>query len=267
MDLFDLRKEPHLSASQIDTYSQCGLLFKFAYIDRLQPEFRSDNLELGTCIHLALADFHKQKITGRIMSAKELQETFKKYWKAAAEGYEGIQYSEGKDYETLLMEGQEMLTAYYHKVPHDQFKVVAIEQPFRFLIDGCPPVIGAFDLIEEDEAGTIIIVDWKTSARGYGVREIDKNLQLSIYQLALLEDGCADHEILLRLDVLVKTKQKKLEQYYSSRSKTDLKRTKKIILETWKGITSNVFIPYDSPSNFRCPNCSYKKSCDEWFAR
>jgi len=64
------------------------------------------------------------------------------------------------------MEGKELLTTYYHKCPHDQFKVIAIEEPFSFVLDGCPvKIIGAFDLVEMDESGTIVIVDWKTSGR------------------------------------------------------------------------------------------------------
>jgi len=117
MDLNDLRKEPHLSASAIGDYIDCGLLYKLGRIDRLPPEFRADALEFGSCIHLALADFHKQKMDGKTMTAKELHEQFERYWKAAAEGYENIQYAEGKSFETLLMEGKELLTTYYHKCP------------------------------------------------------------------------------------------------------------------------------------------------------
>ena len=110
MELNDLRKEPHLSASSIGDYIDCGLLYKLGRIDKLLPEFRADALEFGSCIHLALSDFHQAKKDGKTMTAKELHEQFERYWKAAAEGQENIQYAEGKDFKTLL--GQKVKQKY-----------------------------------------------------------------------------------------------------------------------------------------------------------
>jgi len=146
MELNDLRKEPHLSASSIGDYIDCGLLYKLGRIDRLPPEFRADALEFGSCVHLALSDFHQAKKDGKTMTAKELHENFERYWRAAAEGYENIQYAEGKSFETLLLEGRELLTTYYHKCPQEQFRVISIEEPFSFMLENCPvKIIGAFD--------------------------------------------------------------------------------------------------------------------------
>jgi len=268
MELNDLRKEPHLSASSIGDYIDCGLLYKLGRIDRQPPEFRADALEFGSCVHLALADFHKPKKDGKTMTAKELHERFEKYWRAAAEGYEDIQYAEGKNFNTLLMEGKELLTTYYHKCPHEQFKVLAIEEPFSFTLEGCPiKIIGAFDLVEEDESGTIVIVDWKTSGRAYSADEVDRNFQLTLYQMAAKANGHADREILLRFDCLIKTKTPKFEQYYTSRTENDFRRAEKKINEVWRGISNGVFIPNDGSQNWRCRNCSHKTHCDEWFER
>ena len=38
MDLFELKKHPHLSASSVNDYIDCGLLYKFGRIDKLQRE-------------------------------------------------------------------------------------------------------------------------------------------------------------------------------------------------------------------------------------
>ena len=139
------------------------------------------------------------------MTAKDLHERFERYWKAAAEGQENIQYAEGKDFKTLLMEGKELLTTYYHKCPHDQFKVISIEEPFSFTLEGCPvKIIGAFDMVEEDVAETIIVVEGKTSGRAYSANEVDRNFQLTLYQMAAKANGHADREIMLRFDCLIK---------------------------------------------------------------
>ena len=268
MELYELKKHPHLSASSIGDYIDCGLLYRLSRIDKLQPEFKADALEFGSVIHLALAEFHKQKMVGNILSAKELQELFSKQWMETAQGRDDILYAEGKDYETLLLEGKELLAAYYHKCPHGEFTVLGVEETFSFSPECCPvPVIGAVDLIEEDESGAIIIVDWKTSGRAYSADEVDRNFQLTLYQMAARSNGFGDREILLRFDCLIKTKTPKFEQYYTTRTEADFKRARKKIHEVWRGISNGVFIPNDGSQNWRCKNCSYKKHCDEWFER
>ncbi len=266
MELKELRKHPHLSASSINDYLDCGLLFKFGRIDKIQSEFKSDALEYGSAIHGALADLHKEKLSGNWLTTKELHDSFEAHWKRIAEGRDDIQYAEGNDFNTILSQGKELLTAYYNKSSWKEFEVVAVEEAFSFMIDGCSlPIIGACDLIEKDSVGTIIITDFKTSARAYSIDEVDRNFQLTLYQMALKENGYHDLEILLRLDALIKTKQPKFEAYYTTRSDIDEIRARRKIIEVSKAITKGIFIPNDSAQNWKCKNCSFKKNCDAWF--
>ena len=55
MDIQELRNEPHLSASSVGDYIDCGLLYRFGRIDKIPPEFRADALEFGAVIHQVLA--------------------------------------------------------------------------------------------------------------------------------------------------------------------------------------------------------------------
>ena len=203
---------------------------------------------------------------GDEMSIKEVHESFEKHWRKIAEGNDMVQYAERKDFETLLLEGKELLTTFYHKLPDDQFKIIAIEEPFSFTLPGVSvPIIGAMDLVEEDDSGTIIVVDFKTSSRAYSNDEIDRNFQLTLYQIAAKMNGYRDREILLRFDCLIKTKKPKFEPYYTTRTETDERRAIRKIIEVWKGISMGIFIPNDSAFNWKCKNCSLKKYCDEWF--
>ncbi len=267
MDLSELRKKEHLSASAISDYIDCGLLFKFGRVDKIIPEFRPVSLEFGSAMHMALADFHMEKMREPYPSGKYLHDSFSSHWQNLAYGKdEDIRYPEGQNYETLLLQGMELLTAYYNKASWMDFECIAIEEPFSFTIPGCPyPIIGAIDLIEKDPSGTIIINDFKTSSRAYSNDEVDRNFQLTLYQMAARSNGYADSDILLRFDCLIKTKKPKFESYYTTRSKKDEIRAQKKILEVAKGISRGIFIPNDSPSNYKCKNCSYKKNCDAWF--
>lgn len=266
MALSDLRAMPHLSASSIGDYIDCGLLFRFGRIDKLKPEKRADTMEFGSSIHRALEDIYQNRMVGIDLSIKEIHASFEEHWTRLAYGQDDIQYSEGKSFETLLLEGKELLTCYYHKRPRDNFQILAIEESFSFTLVGCDiPIIGAFDLLEEDESGTLIITDFKTSARAYSRDEVDKNFQLTLYQIAAKALGYVNREILLRFDCLIKTKTPKVEQYYTTRTEIDEKRAMRKIIEVWKGISKGVFVPNDNPSNWKCKGCAFKKHCDDWF--
>ena len=162
MVLSELRKTPHLSASSVGEYVECGLLYKLGRIDRIPMEFKADALEFGTVIHLVLGEYYESKMIGDRMSLRDVHESFEEHWHRVAENRTDIKYAEGKDFETLLMEGKDLLTAWYMKLPDDNFKVIGIEGTFSFNLPELPiPIIGAMDLIEEDEAGTLIITDFK----------------------------------------------------------------------------------------------------------
>ena len=94
---------------------------------------------------------------------------------------------------------------------------------------------------------------------------MDRNFQLTLYQIATKTNGYSDREILLRFDCLIKTKTPKFEQYYTTRSDLDEQRAARKIAEVWNGIEKGVFIPNDGSSNWKCKGCAYKKACDDWF--
>jgi putative RecB family exonuclease len=265
MNLALLRDQPHLSVSSISDYLDCSLMFKFARVDKLVPEFKSDALVYGTAIHAALAEFYEELKTGQKMSVKQLQEIFETHWRRLAFEREDIQYKPDKDFETLLLEGKELLAVFHQKLPADEGEIIGIEEPFTFWLDDLPiPLIGVYDLVLEDSAGTITVVDHKPSSNAYANSEIDRNFQLTVYHLAARKNGFEDREILLRLDCLIKTKIPKFEQFYSTRTEIDEVKAVKKILAVWEGIQKGVFIPNDT--SWKCSGCAFKNACENWFA-
>ena len=266
MELSELRKTPHLSISSVNSWIECGLLYKFGKIDKIPMEFKADALEFGTVIHIVLGEYYEEKMIGRKMTLRDVHLSFQSHWHRVAEGRTDIKYAEDKDFNILLMNGIDLLTAWYNKLPSDNFKVIGIEEAFSFNLPDLPiPIIGAMDLIEEDEAGIVIITDFKTSGKAYSISEVDQNQQMTTYQLGAKANGYADREILLRLDCLIKTQRPKFEQYYTIRTEIDEIRLIRKIKKVWSGISKGVFVPNDT--SWRCKNCGYKPACDEWFAR
>lgn len=153
---------------------------------------------------------------------------------------------------------------YYEQRPSDDTKVIGTEIPFSFEIEGVEvPIIGAIDLIEEDEQGNLIIVDHKTAARAYSKQDIDRSLQMTLYAMAARDLGFQADQILLRFDCLIKTKKPKFEQYDAKRNQEDEARLKRKIRQVWQAIQKGVFIPQDG--SWKCDGCVYRKRCDQWF--
>jgi putative RecB family exonuclease len=262
MLLSELRQMPHLSASSIGDYVECGMLYKLGRVDRLPMDFKSDALEFGTVIHLVLGEYYEAKMSGDRMPLKDIHRSFEEHWHRVAEGRTDIKYAEGKNFKTYLMVGKDLLTAWYMKLPEDNFKVLGIEETFSFHIPDLPvPLIGAYDLLEEDEAGTLIITDFKTSGRSYSSSEIDQNQQMTTYQLAAKANGYADREILLRIDCLIKTVKPKFQQHYTIRTELDERRLIRKAIQVWDGISKGVFVVNDG--SWKCKNCAYKRACDK----
>jgi len=266
MDIFAMKKKPHLSASGINDYIDCGLLYRFSRIDNLKPEFSPDSLEFGSAIHETLAHYNEQRLVGSHMSVEEVQTFFEERWTSHARDNDEIVYHNGKDFESYLQDGKALLKAFRETANHDHFTVIAVEEPFHFQLEGVEiPIIGVIDLIEVDDSGTVIITDYKTAAKAYTVDQVNRNLQLTLYYLAMKANGYLTREVLLKVDGLIKTKTPKYEPYYSTRDDDIAQRTAKKIKAVWQGISGGVFIPNDA--SWKCPDCRFKSRCSEWFSR
>jgi putative RecB family exonuclease len=263
-ELRAFRALPHLSASSIGDYIDCSMLYKWGRVDKLPREYIPSTLTFGTVIHLVLESYYRGKIGGYKMPLKDLHESFKKHWHERAKDRTDIQYTDGQDFDTMLNQGIDLLSVWHENLADDNFKVLSVEEPFSIDIENLDvPIIGVTDLIEEDESGTIIITDFKTSAKAYSMDQVNNNQQLTFYQMAVKRNGFADREILLKFDCLIKTKLAKFQSYWTTRNEIDELKLVKKIQQVWDGISKGVFIPNDT--HWKHNNCPYRKACDEWF--
>jgi putative RecB family exonuclease len=265
MDLKTLRQQPHLSASSISAYIDCSLQYYFSRVKKVPIEFVPDNLAFGTAIHATLADYYRAKMTGNRFMQKDVHSLFRQHWRKEAEGRgEMINYAEGKDYNSYIHEGIDLLNAWFAYTPDDNFTVIGIEEAFSFQSPNLPiPIIGAMDLIQADSAGTVVITDFKTANKSYTTDLVNQNMQMTVYQLACKSNGYADREILLKLDCLIKTKTPKFESYWTTRNETDEKRLIRKAQKIWNAISNAAFVPNDT--SWKCKGCQYKQACDRWF--
>ncbi len=268
-NFIELTQEPHLSASSIQKFIDCGLMYKFSKIDRLEAEFTPDVLLFGSAIHWAIAHINQGRKVECLLELSDVMECFEDKWSSSVKKASTVKYSKGKDFDILMKDGKKYLETYYKSLGEDEgFKVLSIEEPFSFKIPGLPvPIIGITDCIEtdgkdEDESGTIIITDYKTKARAYSESELANDMQLTLYQMAMKASEYRDHEIMLRFVVIIKTKTPRVEHYWASRSELDEKRLAKKAIKVWEGISKGIFLPNDG--HWKCNNCQFQTACQAW---
>jgi putative RecB family exonuclease len=73
---------PVFSHSRILSYETCPLRYKYAYIDKIEPE-AEENVDtyLGNRVHEAMEKLYRNLDLGYLMSEKEILAFFNREWK------------------------------------------------------------------------------------------------------------------------------------------------------------------------------------------
>ncbi|MCR4263208.1 MAG: ATP-dependent helicase, partial [Candidatus Roizmanbacteria bacterium] len=169
----------YLSYSQIETFKFCPMHYKARYILKLPtPTYAAATY--GTTMHQALRLFYERRMQGENMVLKGLIELFESIWNPI--GFETKQHEQ-----KLKALGKKQLTAFYTK--HVSLKLLPemVEKPFIFPVKNNLKFGGVIDRLDRLPDGRIEIIDYKTSAKVPTQKEVDKNLQLTLYALAATE--------------------------------------------------------------------------------
>jgi len=213
-----------LSYSQISLYLSCPLSYKLQYIDGLQTKAKW-YFSFGSVLHLCAEYFYKAGLQSP-PSLDELLNYYEDNW--ISQGYESPEKE--KEYRKY---GQEILTE-FRKINSRDFKMpVALERSFKLDIDGVK-LRGFIDRIDKLESGGLSIIDYKSNKELFTKEDLQKNLQLTLYQIA------ADQLWLFPVE--------KLGLYHlrsnslcscNARSKKQIEDAKRIVLDVAENIEEN----------------------------
>lgn len=249
----------YLSSSQINLYLQCGLKYKFQYVDLLPKPFKPAGLAFGSVFHSALSWYHREAMTEDHVPLEKLFKIFEADWYSQRIENE-IRFKNGEDEMKLTVLAKEMLTLYYNLPPK---KAKGSEVPFSVPLvrpgNGKVPLIdleGVIDLIETDDA----IIEFKTSAQMMESKDADESLQLTIYSYAY-ESLYQRVPKTLKLIDFVKSKKPKLLTFETKRDKASYERLYSIAEQVLKGINLKIFFPRPG---FWCKDCEYAAPCQVW---
>lgn len=173
--LTNFSQDLYISHSQIFTYLNCSLNYRFRYVEKRKPERISIALPFGTVMHAYLELFYRSKKDSRNTEPLDaLQESF--------ESVLGLELKKNADTPVIwkknmpdqsaaIAMGQSILTAFYETIDLSGYSVVATELPLSaqlYTDDGQPTefkLLGILDFLLMDEnSESVVVVDNKNAS-------------------------------------------------------------------------------------------------------
>ena len=231
-----------LSYTQISLYQSCPLQYKLQYIDGLKSKDKW-YFSFGSTLHLCAQYFFKVRVPPP-PSLEELLQFYEQNW--ISEGYESAE--EEANYETY---GREILSKFWEIHSADFRMPVAVERIFYIDIEGVK-LRGYLDRVDKLESGRLSIVDYKSNQGLFTQDDLEKNLQLTLYQLAAEQTWHLPVERLTLYHLRSNT-----PCSCAARDETRLEEARHLVLAVAKNITEGKF---PATENQYCP-CDFAEHC------
>src|SRR6266516_2083432 len=162
---------PRFSPLRIRVFDTCRLRYRYQYLDRVPPKLRPQDTA-GSLLHRVLCDFFS-KVPMAERDEQRLVRMFEDGWEALSPRYrrmKGVEKLRDKSLAQLRMFAQQ----------HDLSARPLLVEPY-FQVEVAPQVtlFGRVDRIDEEAAGTLHVIDYKT---GSHADEVDAK-QLRLYAI------------------------------------------------------------------------------------
>lgn len=169
----------YLTTNQVADYLRSPREFWLFHVLQL-PKGPFHTLVYGSSIHAALEHFYKYKLKNKPVIFEEVLDVYANAWKK--EGFVSVEH-EKKLFDT----GKKAIIKYIKAKEADEYRPIAIEQPFELQIPEIKTIIsGRYDIVLESKAG-IEIRDFKTSRvkdQKMADSKAKSSIQLGIYALS-----------------------------------------------------------------------------------
>ena len=238
-----------LSYGQINDYLDCPAKYRYGHVLRI-PTPVSHQMVYGRALHAAVQAFHRRQLAGRPMAEPELHAALDASW-------ESVGFLTREHEEARRAAAHEAMGRFWAEQERDPARPVAVEQEFTVAL-GADRLRGRYDRVDRDEAGRVVITDYKSSdVRDLATanRQARDSLQLSIYALAHeAQHGSVPDELALHF----------LESGVVGRAEPSERRLEKAqekLTFVAEGMRAGRFDA--NPSPMRCGYCPFREICPD----
>ena len=189
----------HFSYSQISTFKMCREQYKIVYIDGVRKDAESLEAFMGKCVHATLEWLYLPRNMNKLYVTfdrvcQKYDEIWMNLW------HERVFISDPKcTTDGFYTIGKRCLANYYNKYgPTFEQGVVGVEVELEFTLAKDYHFRGVIDRLDHPEQGKWTIHDYKTGKHVKSERTARSDLQLAIYQIAVLENFEDVNEIILK---------------------------------------------------------------------
>lgn len=172
--------KPTLSPSKITTYLACPVKYNLTYKDpRGRWYLKSKSYySFGTSLHAVLQRFHDAEDAG-VTTTHEAVAALEESWIEAG-------YGSQEEMMQAMDEGKAIVTEYLEAIAREPVtaKTLFVEKSLRLDL-GPFVLIGRIDRVDEQEDGSLEIVDYKSGRQTVAAQEVADDLAMACYQLLL----------------------------------------------------------------------------------
>ena len=231
-----------LSYSQISLYQTCPLSYKLQYIDRLETKDKG-YFSFGTTMHACAEYFFKVKVPPP-PSLEELLQFYDRNWLSAG-------YTSAEEEASYKAYGRELLAKFW-EIHQPGFRMpIAVEWMFNIDIEGIK-LKGFIDRVDKLDSGGLAIIDYKTDRELFTKDYLARNLQLTLYQMAVAQSWFLPVERLTLYHFRTNT-----PCSCPPREPARIEEARRLVLEVAEGIAAGRFPATESE---RCP-CDFPEHC------
>lgn len=179
------------SHSQLETYENCPLKYRLQYVERIRTGRKSIEAFMGSTVHAALEKLYRDIVMSRCPGEDELSSYYLDLWDSTIRD-DVFVVRRDYDMEDYRQTGLRCVRDYHRRhfpfaggVPVWLEKKVTI--PLRDPAGGRIDFTGILDRLDSLGEGRYEIHDYKTSTTLPSRQELERDRQLSLYQLAVEE--------------------------------------------------------------------------------
>jgi putative RecB family exonuclease len=243
------------SYSALDTFRQCPLRYKFSQIDKVR-EPKSKEQVFGNKIHKALQFFHSKEPVSPTLD--ELLNFLKEAWESEI-------FIDDQEDMIYFGEAVKILKNYYNFYQKIKEKPIILNTETRFEVllenKGKKALLKGFiDRVDKTKNG-LEVIDYKTAKKLPSQKDIDSNLQLSLYCLGVIERWPQFVQQGIENIKLTFHFLKHQEKMSTKRTREQLDKVKEQVWQRLAEIDKSDFPPIPSAL---CDWCGYKKICPMW---